>query len=55
MARRYGIEVRPWLVQPPDNAAAPERKRLVAYGLGPAHWGQDRLWALEQDLVGALG
>ena len=21
---------------------------------GPAHWGQDRLWALEQDLVGAM-
>lgn len=21
---------------------------------GPAHWGQDRLWALEEDLVAAL-
>jgi 2-hydroxychromene-2-carboxylate isomerase len=24
-------------------------------GGGPAHWGQDRLWALEQDLVAAMG
>jgi 2-hydroxychromene-2-carboxylate isomerase len=28
---RYGVEIRPWLVPPPDDAAAPERERLVAY------------------------
>jgi 2-hydroxychromene-2-carboxylate isomerase len=28
---RYGVEVKPWLAPPPDDAAAPERQRLVAY------------------------
>jgi 2-hydroxychromene-2-carboxylate isomerase len=28
---RYGVTVRPWLVPPPDDAAAPERGRLAAY------------------------
>jgi len=31
LAARYGEEIRPWLVPPPDDAAAPERQRLVAY------------------------
>jgi 2-hydroxychromene-2-carboxylate isomerase len=31
LARRYGVDVRPWLVPPPDDAAAPERGRLAAY------------------------
>lgn len=31
LRRRYGVEVRAWLVPPPDDAAAPERARLIAY------------------------
>lgn len=31
LADRYGVAVKPWLVPPPDAAAAPERARLVAY------------------------
>ncbi len=31
LARRYGVEIRAWLVPPPDDAAAPERDRLSAY------------------------
>ena len=31
LMRRYGAAVKPWLVPPPDDAAAPERERLVAY------------------------
>jgi 2-hydroxychromene-2-carboxylate isomerase len=31
LAARYGEEIRAWLVPPPDDAAAPERARLVAY------------------------
>ena len=31
LARLYGLDVRPWLVPPPDDAAAPERARLAAY------------------------
>jgi 2-hydroxychromene-2-carboxylate isomerase len=31
LAQRYGVEVRPWLVPPPDDSAAPERARLTAY------------------------
>ena len=31
LSARYGEEIRPWLVPPPDDAAAPERARLVAY------------------------
>jgi len=36
LARRYGVTVRPWLVPPPDDAAAPERARLAAYALRDA-------------------
>jgi len=31
LAGRYGVAVKPWLVPPPDDIAAPERARLVAY------------------------
>jgi len=31
LAKRYGVELRPWIVPPPDDAAAPERARLAAY------------------------
>jgi 2-hydroxychromene-2-carboxylate isomerase len=31
LTRRYGVTVKPWLVPPPDDAAAPERERLIAY------------------------
>lgn len=31
LIRRYGVVVKPWLVPPPDDSAAPERERLVAY------------------------
>ncbi|HVM99220.1 MAG TPA: DsbA family protein [Caulobacteraceae bacterium] len=31
LTARYGVPVRPWLVPPPDDAAAPERERLAAY------------------------
>jgi 2-hydroxychromene-2-carboxylate isomerase len=31
LTARYGVTVRPWLVPPPDDAAAPERARLAAY------------------------
>ena len=31
LAARFGVEVRTWLVPPPDDAAAPERGRLVSY------------------------
>src|SRR5580704_7370592 len=31
LAERYGVSARPWLAPPPDDAAAPERERLVAY------------------------
>ena len=36
LAERYGVKVRPWLVPPPDDAAAPERERLGAYALRDA-------------------
>jgi 2-hydroxychromene-2-carboxylate isomerase len=36
LARRYEVEVRPHLVPPPDDAAAPERARLRAYALRDA-------------------
>ncbi len=36
LAQRYGVTVRPWLVPPPDDAAAPERERLRAYALRDA-------------------
>jgi 2-hydroxychromene-2-carboxylate isomerase len=36
LSRRYGVTVRPWLVPPPDDAAAPERTRLAAYALRDA-------------------
>ena len=31
LRRRYGVDIRAWLVPPPDDAAAPERARLTAY------------------------
>jgi len=31
LARRYGVVIRPWLVPPPEDSAAPERDRLKAY------------------------
>ncbi|HEY1751976.1 MAG TPA: 2-hydroxychromene-2-carboxylate dehydrogenase, partial [Caulobacteraceae bacterium] len=31
LAERYGLTLRPWVVPPPDDAAAPERERLAAY------------------------
>ena len=31
LSERYGVSVRCWLAPPPDDAAAPERERLVAY------------------------
>jgi len=31
LSARYGVAVRPWLVPPPDDAAAPERDRLATY------------------------
>jgi 2-hydroxychromene-2-carboxylate isomerase len=36
LSRRYGVTVRPWLVPPPDDAAAPERAKLAAYALRDA-------------------
>jgi 2-hydroxychromene-2-carboxylate isomerase len=36
LSRRYGVTARPWLVPPPDDAAAPERARLAAYALRDA-------------------
>jgi len=36
LASRYGVTLRPWIVPPPDDAAAPERARLAAYGLRDA-------------------
>ena len=36
LAARYGVTLRPWIVPPPDDAAAPERARLAAYGLRDA-------------------
>ncbi|MCE9650947.1 MAG: DsbA family protein [Parvibaculum sp.] len=33
---RYKIDLKPWLVSPPDDAAAPERDRLRAYALRDA-------------------
>lgn len=35
-AARYAVELKPWLVPPPDAAAAPERERLRAYALRDA-------------------
>ena len=47
------------------EAAEENRAALFAAGLwgaptyrvngGAAHWGQDRLWALEQDIIKAMG
>jgi 2-hydroxychromene-2-carboxylate isomerase len=36
LSARYGATIRPWLVPPPDDAAAPERQRLAAYALRDA-------------------
>ena len=36
LARRYGVVIRPWLVPPPEDSAAPERDRLKAYALRDA-------------------
>jgi 2-hydroxychromene-2-carboxylate isomerase len=36
LAQRYGVELRAWIVPPPDDAAAPERARLAAYALRDA-------------------
>ncbi len=36
LAARYGARIRPWLVPPPADSAAPERARLRAYGLRDA-------------------
>jgi len=36
LRRRYGVSVRAWVVPPPDDAAAPERARLAAYGVRDA-------------------
>ena len=36
LAARYGAQLRPWIVPPPDEAAAPERSRLAAYALRDA-------------------
>jgi 2-hydroxychromene-2-carboxylate isomerase len=36
LAERYGVTIRPWLVPPPADTAAPERERLKAYALRDA-------------------
>jgi 2-hydroxychromene-2-carboxylate isomerase len=36
LARRYNVVIRPWLVPPPEDSAAPERERLKAYALRDA-------------------
>jgi 2-hydroxychromene-2-carboxylate isomerase len=36
LAVRYGVRLRPWVVPPPDDAAAPERARLAVYALRDA-------------------
>jgi 2-hydroxychromene-2-carboxylate isomerase len=36
LAERYDVIIRPWLVSPPDDSAAPERDRLKAYALRDA-------------------
>ena len=36
LAQRYGVSLRVWLVPPPEDSAAPERKRLRAYALRDA-------------------
>lgn len=36
LARRYDILIEPWLVPPPDDAAAPDRHRLEVYALRDA-------------------
>jgi 2-hydroxychromene-2-carboxylate isomerase len=36
LVSRYDIVLRPWLVPPPDDAAAPERDRLESYALRDA-------------------
>lgn len=68
VARRAGLTeetVRKALADPSWEAAAEEnRKALFEAGLWgvpsfrvdgkPAHWGQDRFWALEQDIVASL-
>src|SRR6202012_2625191 len=36
LAQRYDIAVEPWLVPPPDDAAAPDRHRLDTYALRDA-------------------
>jgi 2-hydroxychromene-2-carboxylate isomerase len=36
LTSRYDIALKPWLVPPPDDAAAPERDRLEAYALRDA-------------------
>ncbi|OXE37075.1 MAG: 2-hydroxychromene-2-carboxylate dehydrogenase [Phenylobacterium zucineum] len=36
LADRYGLDLKTWIVSPPDDAAAPERDRLRALGLRDA-------------------
>jgi 2-hydroxychromene-2-carboxylate isomerase len=36
LAARYGVRLRPWIVPPPDDSAAPERARLAAYAIRDA-------------------
>ena len=36
LAARYGAAIRPWLVPPPEDSAAPERERLRAFGVRDA-------------------
>jgi len=36
LVERYGLDLRTWVVSPPDDAAAPERERLRVYGLRDA-------------------
>jgi 2-hydroxychromene-2-carboxylate isomerase len=36
LAARYAVQLRPWIVPPPDDAAAPERARLAAYAMRDA-------------------
>ena len=36
LAKRYGVRIRPWLVPPPADSAAPERQRLREYGVRDA-------------------
>ena len=36
LVERYGLNLKTWIVSPPDDAAAPERERLREYGLRDA-------------------